>query len=45
MTNIVSRLATRRFIMARRLKSDAVQAAPLILVENRFEELKRKLGQ
>ena len=34
----------RRFIMARRVRSEAAQAGPLIVVENWFEELKQRLA-
>lgn len=34
-----------RFIMARRVRSEPGQVAPLIVVENWFEELKQKLGR
>jgi hypothetical protein len=36
--------ADGRFLMARRVRADAAQASPLIVVENWFEELKQKLG-
>jgi hypothetical protein len=34
-----------RFIMARRVRSEAGAAAPLIVTENWFEELRQKLGK
>lgn len=34
-----------RFIMARRVRSDAMRAAPLVVAENWFAELRKKLGR